>query len=245
MTSPSSLVEILRAHGPRGLVLSGDEAGLERYLTETLDAARAAWPGLALAARPYLRHVAERIPAHLKGRPAEQVFKSLHLTDLYLACACAAGVEGSVALLEREFLAKVPSVLRRQRRSQGTIEEIGQKLRAKLIAEGQIATYTGEGKLWSRIEVIAKRMANKEERTRSDPAARISRLADVLGGGGNPERDTIKKKVVAELQIAVREAGAALSDEQREMLRFHYRNGMSEASWRSCSTPASPPSPAG
>jgi len=201
---------------------------LERHLAEAVEVARKAWPGLALSDRQFIRHLAERLPANLRGRSVEQSLKALHLSDLYLACACAAGVPGATDILEREYLAKVPSVLRRQRRRAETIEEVGQKLRESLLVQAQIATYTGEGKLWSWIEVIVKRMANKEERGRAVPTSNISRIAEGAGSSGNPEKDAIKKKLVDELQIAVRAAGSALSDEQRELLRFHYRNGMSE-----------------
>jgi RNA polymerase sigma-70 factor len=155
--------------------------------------------------------------------------QSPHLSDLYLACACAAGDAHAVQLLERDYLSKVPGVLRRQRRAPETIEEVCQSLRATLIGQGHISTYTGEGKLWSWIEVIAKRMANKEDRARKGSSSSESQVAGLPAPGGNAERDAIKRTVLAELQVALREAGSALSDEQRELLRFHYRNGMSES----------------
>ncbi|HVE86412.1 MAG TPA: sigma-70 family RNA polymerase sigma factor [Myxococcales bacterium] len=225
MTSSPQLAAIFRAHARAGAA-----APDESLLVDVYEAARSRWPDLALSAQPFIRHVAERLPAAREGRTVEQALRSLHLVDLYLACACAAGVPGAVEALEREHLARVPALLARQRRSPEAIQEVCQKVRETLLVRARISTYSGEGKLSSWIEVIAKRLANKEGQPRSGaPASSDSGIAGAVADGGDLEKDVIKKKLVAELQVAVREAGSVLSAEQRELLRFHYRNGMSES----------------
>lgn len=225
MTSSSPLAAVFREHAPAGV-----GAPQEPRLAYVYETARSKWPDLALSAEQFIRHVAERLPGAGAGRPVEQALESLHLADLYLACACAAGVPGAVEALEREYLARVPAILARQHRSPETIQEVCQKVRETLFLRTRISTYSGEGKLSSWIEVIAKRLANKEGQSRGGaPPSSDSGIAGVVADGGDLEKDVIKKKLVAELQVAVRAAGSVLSGEQRELLRFHYRNGMSES----------------
>jgi len=185
-------------------------------LAEVYEAARAAWPELSVSQEQFSRFLEER--------PSRS-----HPEDLYLACACACGDPAAIATLEREHLSKIAGILRRHGRDPDTVEEVCQKLRQTLIGERYILRYSGEGKLKSWIEVIAKRMANREVRAARAAGPAGGPGLELVGGGGDLERDVIKRKLLAELQVAVREAGAALTDEQRELLRFHYRNGMSEA----------------
>lgn len=226
MTSSSSLAAVLRKHALDGVVEPEDAPGLERYLVDIHDAARSKWPGLALPAEQFMRHVAERLPAKNEGRSLEQVLKSIHLADLYLACACAAGVPGAIEAMEREYLARVPGLLERQRRAPEIVDDVCQKVREALFLRGRISTYSGEGKLMSWIEVVAKRLANKEGRAGGN--APSSSAGGAPEQSGDLERDVIKKGLLDELQVALRAASSTLSVEQRELLRFYYRNGKSE-----------------
>src|SRR5262245_44622575 len=92
---------------------------------ETYEQARAAWPELEVPAERFMQYAAER-----------RAVQSPHLSDLYLACACAAGDARAIELLERDYLSKVQGVLRRQRRAPETIEEVCQSLRATLVGQG-------------------------------------------------------------------------------------------------------------
>ncbi|HEY8207946.1 MAG TPA: hypothetical protein VIG99_10730, partial [Myxococcaceae bacterium] len=191
---------------------------MDPRLVDIYETARSNWPGLRLSAEQFIRHVTER-----------QALESTHMADLYLACACAAGIPGAVEALERDYLARVPGILGLQHRSAETIDEVCQKLREKLLVRDGISSYSGEGKLLSWIEVVAKRLANKEDRSRGGTPPGDAGSGDPPQQGADLERDAIKKRIVAELQVAVRAAGSVLSHEQREILRFHYRNGMSES----------------
>src|SRR5678809_286972 len=152
MTHPAhSLVEVFQAHLPAGTLPPEGRAALEERLGRAVAAARAPWPDLGLSAVQFIRHVAERFPAEEGTQPVEAVLESLHLSDLYLACACANGAPAAIAILEHEYLSKVPAVLRYRRLSSDTIDDVCQKLREKLLLQTAsapaIATYTGEGRL--------------------------------------------------------------------------------------------------
>lgn len=230
LPAPPSLVEIFLANTPASAAAPGDRSALERLLAQAFETAHARWPGLALTAAQFMRHVAERLPpAAGPGQPLEQVLEGLHLSDLYLACACALGVPGGAETLEREHLAKVPTILRLHRHSPELIDDVCQKLREKLILHAHIATYTGEGKLGSWVEVIAKRMANQEARPAASGSSGLSKIVEAVASPGDLEKDILKKDLLAELQSALRAAGSTLSEEQHQLLKFHYRNGLSEA----------------
>jgi len=224
-----SLGEIFLANLPEGMAAPEDRSGLERLLERAFETARAPWPDLLLEPGPFMRHLAERLPAAGGGQPLERAIASMHLCDLYLACACGLGVPGAVEALERRYLVRLPAVLGRPGRSREEIDSVGQKLREKLIVHVHLSTYTGEGRLGSWIEIIAKRMANREARLVRGRSSGLSSAAAGLADSGNLEQDLLKKDLLAQLQSALSAAGATLSGEQRELLRYHYRDGLSEA----------------
>src|SRR4051812_38415602 len=90
---------------------------LERLLAPAFETARARWPDVTVTAAQFMRHVAERLPAAGTGPPVEQVLEELHLSDLYLACACTLGVPRAADAFERDYLTKIPSILRHHRHS--------------------------------------------------------------------------------------------------------------------------------
>ena len=226
MTHPSTLAEAFLARAPPGVALP-ERSRLGPLLVEAFEAARAPWPGLDLPAERFIRHLAERWPPGAKDG-VEPAIRGLHLGDLYLACACAAGVPGAADALEREHLSKIPAALRRQRLAPEAVEDVCQKLREKVILNTHIATYSGEGKLSNWIAVIAKRMAAKSAARGPASTSGWSRVVGQLPAAGDLEKDVLKKDLLGELESAMRAAGAALSDEQRELLKFHYRDGLSE-----------------
>jgi RNA polymerase sigma-70 factor len=226
---PPPLCEIFLESAPAGTAVPGDRSDLERLLDQAFETARAPWPDLSLTAVQFIRHVAEHLPLNSHGQPVELVLKSLHLSDLYLACTCALGVPRAADILERDYLAKVPGILRRHRHSPEMIDDVCQKLREKLVLHAHVATYTGEGKLWSWVEVIAKRMANQEARPTASESSGLSKLIAGFASTGDLEKDVLKKNLMAEFQSALSAAGSTLSDEQRALLKLHYRNGLSEA----------------
>jgi len=228
-----ALAEVFQAHAPAGTVLPEDRAQLETSLAAGFETAREPWPGLALSAEQFIRHVAEHLPVASRGQPVELVLKELHLSDLYLACACAGGEPGAISILERDYLAKVPGVLRPWRMVPEMVEDVCQKLREKLLIRGahdrHIATYTGDGKLGSWIEIIAKRMATKETRSKGARSTDVSKIIDNLPGKGDLEKRVVSEDLLAEFRWAVRAAASELTDEQRQLLRFYYEDGLSQS----------------
>jgi len=229
LAASQSLVEIFLAGAPAGATVPGDHGELQRLLARAYETARAPWPGIALDAARLIRHLAKRLPAASREQPLDRVLEALHLSDLYLACACAEGAPGAADALERDYLSRVPGVLRHHRHTPESIDDISQKLREKLVLKAHISTYTGEGELWSWIKVIAKRTANRETRSDASEPSGLSGLIEQAPASGDLEKDVLKKDLLAELQAALNAAGATLSPEQRDLLMYHYRNKLPEA----------------
>src|SRR5438477_164623 len=77
---------------------------LDAVLASALDAARNAWPDIALDDDRFLAHLARCLP------PAPDLvvaIESIAVTDLYLACACAHNDTRALAHFDRDLLGPI------------------------------------------------------------------------------------------------------------------------------------------
>src|SRR5262249_17417143 len=102
------LAGIFRERVPVGA--PADEAALEATLRRLLEEGARAWPGLQLAPGSFVRHLAARA---VGGAPPS----AARAPDLYLACACAAGIPGAFEAFDRAHLDVVGAYLVRMRPS--------------------------------------------------------------------------------------------------------------------------------
>jgi RNA polymerase sigma-70 factor (ECF subfamily) len=201
------------------------EASLERLLAE----GRAAFPDAAIAIddAAYVRYIAERAPG---SSPAH--LERLQGADLYLACACAAGDAGSVAAFDRRYLAPLPPVLVRKGIARDVAEEVVQALRERLFvgtsgARPKIVDYDGRGSLAGWVRVAAIRAASNARR---DEGHRATLAGDAGGPAAmtviDPELALIKRRYGDAFQAALRDAFASLDEEQRNVLRLYFTDGL-------------------
>jgi RNA polymerase sigma-70 factor, ECF subfamily len=145
--------------------------------------AREAWPMVSLDGDLWCRYLAARLPP---APELERVLPSLHLDDLYLCCACAAGDAPALALFEERLRPAAGGVLRRLRLGQALHDEVLQKLTIRLLVAEQetppvITRYSGIGTLSSWLRVVTSRMALKElAREKHLVASDDQRLAEEL-----------------------------------------------------------------
>jgi len=213
------------AHVPAGAVV-GDAPALEEELRARVDAGRAAWPGLELDPRLFVRCLGERTQGG-------ELPSAAHAADLYLACACAHGVGGAVEGLERAFGDVIRRVLARQDRAGILVDDAQQILRERLFvgAAGgvppKIADYAGRAPLRSWLAAAAARtvidLRRRVDAKREDPGSGIRSLA----ADAEPELDYIKTRYRGEFQDAVRAALANLSERDRALLKLNVAEGMS------------------
>jgi RNA polymerase sigma-70 factor (ECF subfamily) len=209
--------------GAGGLDREAIEASLVRLLAD----GRAAWSAAAIEPAAYVRYVAERAPG-----PSPAHLDRLQGADLYLACACAAGDAGSVAAFDRRYLAPLPPVLGRKGIARDVAEEVVQALRERLFvgapgARAKIGDYDGRGSLAGWVRVAAIRAASNARRDEGQRAA----LAGDAGGPAamtviDPELALIKRRYGQAFQTALRDAFASLGEEERNVLRLYFTDGL-------------------
>ena len=195
-------------------------ASLEGDLRERLDGGRAAWPQLALEDAVFVRHLA--FPGDTSLPPLK------HAPDLWLACACANGVKGAAAAFERQHRRTIERAVAQVNRA--AVEEVTQAVMVSLLvaAEGarpRIAEYRGHAALRTWLATVA---ANT---TLNQVKLRANQPYDSLGGVGaavagiEPELAMAKARYAGDLDVALREALAALDERRRVLLRLHHVKG--------------------
>ena len=156
-----------------------------------------------------------------------------HAADLELAAACAHGDAAALAAFDREHLSQVGAFIARIDADPAFAEEVRQRLRAKLlVAEpGQrprIADYAGQGPLGGWVRVAAVRMALDLRKARRESAVGLATdaAAHAVAAGADPELEMVRKRHGAQVESAIREALAALSARQRQLLRLAIVEGV-------------------
>jgi RNA polymerase sigma-70 factor, ECF subfamily len=200
---------------------------LEARLADAWEAARSAWPGVELPLAQFVTHVqAVAGGADVAG---------LQLGDLYLAAACLAGRPQALATLDRVLLARVAEHVRRIDGGPGFADEVRQQLRERLLlaradSPARLADYAGRGPLAAWIRVAAVRLALNLVAERRP--GREQTLDDALLGtpeAWDPELELLRSRFAPLLRAAVEEAFAALSSQQRNVLRLHLVAGLTTA----------------
>ena len=189
------------------------------------------------AAHPDLHVERAAFHAWLKRCPAAGVelsaaLATLHVADLYLACACAAGDRRAHEELDRRLRAAVPSAAARMRASNSFIEEVAQRLRQKLLVGGpdgtpKIQAYVARGPLSSWLRAAALREAlNLLEGERDDSPLDGAALGRLPAGGADPELDLIRRRYAPQFKSALDESLRGLPAKERNLLRLYFVQGL-------------------
>lgn len=185
---------------------------------QILAQARAAWPSVEVEESQFLAYVANRLETET----------TTHLTDLYLACACARGDEAALRAFEERYMPEAERVLARFQVGSDTLEDLKQRVRQRLfVNDGQpkIADYTGAGPLGGWLRTIVARIAldtlRGARRRRANEQAAAEHMLLEAGPSG-PELDQLRRDYGAALRDALEEAIRQVSSEDRLLLRLHY-----------------------
>ncbi len=221
----NTLVSSFRsAHGVARFAVDADEA-LEEALADFARRGRAAWPGVPLDACALAAYLGERAP---DGGAALVWLGELRAGDLFLACACAAGLPEALRAFDEAFLGQVEAHLRALRPTPALVNDTRQELREKLFvgvhgARPKIHQYEGRGALGGWVRVAAVRAAlnlldaEKAGRVGADEA---DELARALIPAGDPEMELLRARCEDELGAALRASMAGLSRRDRTLLRL-------------------------
>jgi RNA polymerase sigma-70 factor (ECF subfamily) len=228
MTGSGGLGAVFAAHlEGLGRALPGD---LDEALDRLWRAGRDAWPGLAVDAPLFARHLAERIAPDADLPEALAV---VHADDLYLACACAHQVDGALRGFEERFAGTVVASVRRVDASPAFVDDVRQALRQRLfVSEGgempRISGYSGRGPLSAWVAIAARRLALNAVRSRDAGAFAVeAEGAEEPIAHGDPEIDYLRMRYRDAFREAFREAIAGLDRSDRMLLRLSYVKGLS------------------
>jgi RNA polymerase sigma-70 factor (ECF subfamily) len=153
-----------------------------------------------------------------------------HAAEIYLGAACAARLPAALAVLEREYIARVPEMIAAKRLPAHAVDEIRQTVRERLLSGDPpyIAGAIGRGPLSGLVAVIANRAAIDWLRAHARAAQRTEPTpeADLLVATGDPARDLLRAKYAGAVKAAFEAAIAELPARERTLLRFHLVEGL-------------------
>jgi RNA polymerase sigma-70 factor, ECF subfamily len=220
------------AASPR--VSPGVAPGLGERLLAALDVGRSTWPTIGLGARTFVAHLGRLVG--LGGGASEQdplaseraadTLASLHIGDLYLACACAAGLPRALELFEARYLTPLPQILRGLAVPTDTVEEVKESLRDKLLVAGadhppRIAAYAGRGPLAAWVASAAQRAALSLRRgAGAQQRAHERAVRDAIAAELDPELRYVKLRYQKAFETAFSDALSELPDRDRTLLRL-------------------------
>ncbi|MDX2086531.1 MAG: sigma factor-like helix-turn-helix DNA-binding protein [Kofleriaceae bacterium] len=193
----------------------------EEEFARALESARAAWPDVQASPEQFAAWLEERL------KPGEPVSK-LRTSELYLACACAAGDTRALKYFDEHMIDKVDLVLLRLGISRDVVDETKQYLREYLLlghggVAGRITTYSGIGPLGRWVRVAAVRAAVRRARKAGAHTQLDSSLLGAVAAEElDVEREYLKRRYGAAFEDALRAAFLELPARARSILRFYY-----------------------
>lgn len=200
-------------------------AALEEALAQTLREAQAAWPEVTLDESLFLAFLALRLP--LEVAP-EEGLRQLRVTDLWIACACLTGDDAAVRGFHKHYYPEMERALRRLDPHFPYVEDIQQMVYERVFIgtdehPPRVAQYGGRGSLRNWLAVMAVRLgknlarAHRRERLLGDQS-----LVEELELDDGAELQQLKRLYRKEVNDAFRKALAALSSQDRNLLRYRF-----------------------
>ena len=211
-------------------------AGVEPDLSLDADLAaacargHAAFNRLALDDQAFVKRLART--TKMSGGDARAI-SALAIEDLFLACACLAGIEGAATAFNARHGATIRGTIARIVRGADN-GEVEQQLVAGLLVgtvatPAKIGSYAGKAPLDRWLGVAAQRAALMWLReNRTEARARDGAAAEPPANGhANPEMAFVKDRYRGDFEQALKESLARLPERERTLLRLHIVNGVS------------------
>ena len=202
------------------LAADDDADALVAILDAQLEAARRAWPGVAVEPTALARLIAQRLRGG--GRMTEAV-SELAVDDLYIACGCAGGDHVAIAQFEARYFSGVGPALARMQLDHDTIADIKQQIRERLFVgeSPRIAAIAGNGDLGALVRIMAVRLALNLKRgdQRIDHDEELALAA--IDTDADPELALLTAEHRAAFRTAIGDVIRSLESRQRSLLRLH------------------------
>lgn len=184
---------------------------------DAYETAQRAWPTITL---PF-----ERFVAHGAAQNVSEPSAIAHLDELFLTCACGAGNERALAILEERYLIPARGCLHRLDPRPEFIDDVMQELRTKLLIgdDPRILRYGGRGPLLAWLRVAATRTAIdllRADKTAPADSATTS-VEELPQADLGPEVQLLREAYRDLFKEALAATMRDLSVEDRQLLRRH------------------------
>jgi RNA polymerase sigma-70 factor (ECF subfamily) len=153
--------------------------------------------------------------------------------DLYLATACVAGDPAAIAMLDACLPSVIAPALAWIGVPVGDVDEIVQRVRVALLVRDEtgrcgLGGYSGQGELYAYLRAVAVRIGLKRlERETPPPWDNQDEILESLPDThDSPELTLLKERGRSELRTSFASALAALTPQERTLLRQHYVDGL-------------------
>jgi len=166
------------------------------------------------------------------GDDADQsALDALRTDELYLAYACLLGDREALALLEEHYLAQVPRALGRLRLTPDERDEVTQRVRHRLLVgtergPARLETYSGRGDLRSWIFTAAIRVGQNYLADQRPTISAEPELHEHPGLSSDLQLAYLRREYGDQFRTAFEHAVTQLTREERNLLRFHFVDGM-------------------
>ena len=198
-------------------------ASLQPLLVELLDAARAAWPGVAVSGTGFATHLARVAP---ETDDVLGTLREMHTNDLFLAAACIEGDAEAPRAFERRMLPGAAKAVARVDADATFVQDVCAELRVRLLVpEGglpRIASYLGRGPMLHWVQVSAMRLAQTAKRRakKREVPVDVAELAlSVLDDA--PDVAPLAAQLKGPFEAAFRAAMGDLTARERNLLRLY------------------------
>ncbi len=201
---------------------------LERRLQRIFREAQLAWPTLKVLPDTFATYLGERMATE----DNIDMLDSLHISDLYLACACCSDQQAGIEAFERHCAGECEKGLARLGLPASEVDEIKQSLRDRLFVASatdgeRIRRYSGKGPIraWYRITALRAAIDRMRVNDRLQTVTEITDL-DERAPLVDPELEFLKKKYRQHFKNCFQDALRDLSNEQRNLLRYQLLDGL-------------------
>jgi len=210
------------------------EPGIADALVAQWQAARAAWPDIAVAPSRFAGELARRIAAHTGGEVSAAALAALYGGDVYLAVACCDGDAVAIAPLDELVGRELRHAASKLRASPDQTAEVHAELRRILLVDDRerggaaLRDYAGRGDLRGYLRVSATRaLIRAINRGRREVAVDDGEVFDRMLPIDDPELSILRAQYRDPVDAALRAALAGLDARARALLRYQLIDGWS------------------
>jgi RNA polymerase sigma-70 factor, ECF subfamily len=209
------------------------EASTAAALIAQWQAARAAWPDLAIGPERFAHELARRIGTLDSAEATRAAVESARGGDVYFAIACCDGDARAIGQLDELVGRELRHAAGKLHASSDQIAEVHADLRRVLLVEDDarraaLREYAGRGDLRGYVRVMATRaLIRAINRGRREIAVDDTEFFDRVLPTDDPELSILRAQYRETVDAALRAALTALDDRSRALLRYQLIDGWS------------------